>query len=286
MDFDPKELLNRANEGDIDAQRDLAIRLYNGDGLPQDLVRANLYLKKAADGGDPWAQTTYAIQLRATKEPEKERESIEWLTRAVAQGDPRARCNLGAQQFLGIGTPVDRESAIVNYITASLTGYEDAREFLNKVKDEVPTDSWSKIFDRVRWPDLTFIMGPLADGHLDECTKDREQDDGTETAQWLEYERETAKSLFMAEKSSLAVAFDCAVQVKDLYVGRAMIEGHTFAAVTISMRNIVAPDGFPICSKPPTESLKALTDVIGLLGARKWVRSSYNTFFETPAVQA
>jgi uncharacterized protein len=94
MDLDPEELFKRANEGDIDAQRDLAIRLYNGDGLPQDQPSASLWLKKAADGGDPWAQTTFAIQLRATKEPEKERESVEWLKRAVAQGDPRGQCTL------------------------------------------------------------------------------------------------------------------------------------------------------------------------------------------------
>src|SRR6266478_6039698 len=78
-----EDLRRRAKDGDPAAQRDLAVRLHSGDGLPQDRSSADLWLKKAAEGGDAWAQTQYAIQLRTTKVPTKERESVEWLKRAI-----------------------------------------------------------------------------------------------------------------------------------------------------------------------------------------------------------
>ena len=104
------EMVVRALGGDVECQRDLAIRLHDGDGISRDEVASAIWLRKAAEGGDPWSQTTLAIELRATKEPGKERESFRWLSFAADQGDARARLTLGLQYGLGIGTAVDWES--------------------------------------------------------------------------------------------------------------------------------------------------------------------------------
>jgi TPR repeat protein len=95
MAIDINDLISRARSGDTEAQRELAFRLHEGDGIQRDAAAAEMWLKKAAEAGDAVAQTTYAILLRSTKEPESERESVRWLTLAAEQGDERARTNLG-----------------------------------------------------------------------------------------------------------------------------------------------------------------------------------------------
>jgi Sel1 repeat len=228
VEADPKlrdleTLYRRAEDGNPAAQRDLAVCLHNGDGVPQDQAAAILWLRKAAEGGDPWAQTQHAINLRSTGDPENQRESIEWLERAVEKGDHRARCTLGAQQHLGIGTPVDVESALVNLTMASLGGFEDAKSMLASLA-ALPNINWDAVYERVRWAKLTFIMGPMVKGHLDLLTSNRERDDGTDHAPWLRYETEVAQDLFKpAPGSILDTVFGRAVSVRDVFVGRAII---------------------------------------------------------------
>jgi uncharacterized protein len=77
---DIESLYRRAHDGVLAAQRDFAVCLHNGDGVPQHQAAAIVWMKKAAEGGDPWAQTQHAINLRSTGEPENQRESVEWLT--------------------------------------------------------------------------------------------------------------------------------------------------------------------------------------------------------------
>jgi hypothetical protein len=271
-------LYRRAHDGDPIAQRDLAVCLHNGDGVPQDRTAAILWLEKAAEGGDPWAQTQYAINLRSTGEPEKQRESVEWLKRAVEQGDHRARCTLGAQQHLGIGTPVDVESAIVNLTMASLGGSEEAKGMLAPLA-ALPNINWDAVYERVRWAKLTFIMGPFPEGHSEGSTTYRQHVDGTDDARWLKYETEVAQDLFKPVTGSiLNPVFGCAVSVRDIFVGRAIIDGQTLAAVTISMRDIVDSIGNPICFKPPEKELDAVVSVIAFFCTRQWVRWAYMSF--------
>jgi hypothetical protein len=272
-------LWRRAGDGDPVAQRDLAICLYKGDGVPQDRSAASLLLKMAAEGGDPFAQTRHAIQLRATGEPEKQRESVEWLKRAAEQGDHEAQCTLGAQQHLGIGTAVDLESAMVNLTMASLGGFEHARKLLAQAAAELPSINWAAVFERVRWAQLTFIMGPLVEGHLEGLTVNREQDDGKDDAPWLRYEREAAERLFMTTPGwILDAVFDHAVCAKSIFVGRSIIGGQTLAAVTISLRNIVDSSGDPVCFRPSEPALEMVVSIIALLLARKWVGWNYVSF--------
>jgi hypothetical protein len=276
---DVEALYRRANQGDPEAQRDLAICLHKGDGVAQDQSAASFWLRKAAEGGDAWAQTQYAIQLRATKQPENERESVEWLKRAAEQAHPEAYFTLGLQQYLGIGTPIDMESGLVGMTQAALGGFEYARGPLADFA-KLSDATWNAVFDRVQWAYLTFIMGPLVDGHLEGLTTYRQHRDGSDDTRWLKYETESAQTLFKntASESILDSAFGCAVSVQDVYVGRAIVQDQTLAAVTISMRNIVDARGRPVCFKPSEEALNVTTELIGFIMARKWVRWSYTSF--------
>jgi hypothetical protein len=266
---DPVTLHRLADAGDPDAQRVLAIRLYTGDGVAMDQSRAAGWLQRAAEHGDSWAQTQHAINLRRTGNQDNERESVEWLKRAVEQGDHWAQFTLGLQQYQGIGTPVDVEAALVNITQAALGGFQDAAELLPKLL-VLPNIDRDAIFERVRWASLTFIMGPLLDGHLTGLTADE--------ALWFQYETDTANLVFV-NGSALGTAFDCGpISVKQVYVGRAIVESQTLAAVTISMRDIIDSSGNPVCVKPADNALDAVTSVIGLMCARKWVRCSYASY--------
>jgi TPR repeat protein len=266
--------IEKAEAGDVEAQRNLAIRLDGGDGIQRDPGAAALWVKRAAEGGDAWSQTTFAIELRKSKKVKDERESIRWLSMAADQGDPRAQFNLGLHHFLGVGTPVDVEAAAVSLLRASLRGFEDARKLFDENRPNIPEGSWESIFDRVKWPDLTFLMGPLAKGHLDKIREAQENDDGSDDAPWLEYERKAAEITFKGE-GFLNIVFGEKVNAKEISVGRTLVEGQPVAAVAINLRNMVLESGLPVYWKPKDDDLEAAMAAIALFEGREWVRYVY-----------
>lgn len=44
---------------------------------------------------------------------------------------------------------------------------------------------------------MTLVLGPLFKGHLDRIRESQKNDDGSDSALWLQYERETADILFL-----------------------------------------------------------------------------------------
>jgi len=114
------KLISAAATGNLEAQRDLAIALHEGKGVQQDADASHYWLLRAATSGDPWSQTTYALELKPRGDPEVEREKVHWLSLAAEQGDDRARFNLGLKQVLGEGTNSDVESGVKHLLLASL----------------------------------------------------------------------------------------------------------------------------------------------------------------------
>lgn len=146
------KIISAAAAGEPEAQRDLAIRLHGGDGIQQDADAAHYWLHRAAESGDPWSQTTYALQLKRSDDPEVEREKVRWLSLAAEQGDDRALFNLGLKQLLGEGTAADPESGAANVLRASLAGFEEARGAIEMAKTAIPDELWPSIIERVKWP--------------------------------------------------------------------------------------------------------------------------------------
>ncbi len=277
------ELISAAASGNVESQRNLAYQLHHGQGIDPDADAARYWLQRAADGGDAWAQTTYALKLGNSDDPDVAREQVWWLTKAADQGDDRALFNLGLRQFMGVGTASDHETAAINVLRASLAGFDEARTFMKDVmRAHIPEDWWPSIFGRLRWPDLVFIMGPLAEGHLDGIRKSQENDDGSDDAEWLKYERSSANTWFLGSAngkgSVLDTVFGEPVSVKKIFVGRAMIDGKVLASVSISLQDILLEDGFPVHWKPTEESLKAIVGLIGLMDGRTWMRHFYSNF--------
>ena len=276
------ELISLAVDGDVESQRELAFKLKNGDEISQDDAAAQYWVQSAAQLGDSWSQTTLALLLGKSSVKNDNEAAIFWLDKAVRQGDDRARFNLGLRQILGEGTDFDLVSASVNLIQASLSGFEEARKAFENIQDQIDGHMWQTIIDRVKWSDLSFILGPLADGHLEEIRKSQDSDDGTEEAEWFKYTKESANLLFLNndnfKESILNQAFGESVTVNQIYVGRAYIDKKVCAAITINLKNIHLKNGLPVYWKPPEEPLHLVTSLIGLIDARSWIRSNYMSF--------
>ena len=275
------DLILEAAGGDCEAQRNLAYKLYEGDGIEVDHDAARYWIYKAAQSGDPISQTTYALSLNSN-DPNLAAEKILWLSRATEQGDDRARFNLGLMQCIGDGGTQDWVSGMANLFQVSLAGFVEARDTIQKVKQNIPNELWTSIFERVRWPILTFILGPMVEGHLDGIRISQENDDGSDDAEWFVYERETAEKFFLSsEKEDGSIqdtAFEEKVTIEKIYVGRTIHSDKTYASVSINLQNIKLTDGHPVYWMPSEEALEAATNIIGYFGARTWVRWNYLNF--------
>jgi len=276
-------LITAAAADQVDAQRDLAIRLHGGNGIEQDTEAARFWLHKAAESGDICSQAAYALQLKRSDDPEVEIERVRWLSLAAEQGDDRALFNLGLKQIIGEGTAANAESGAANLLRASLAGFEEARAAIDQFKKGCPEELWQSIIARVKWPYLMFILGPLAEGHLDGIRVSQENDDGSDDAVWLNYDREAAIAIFLGSKKRedaplLDAAFGEKVAVKQIDVGRAYVDGKTYGAITINLRNIESADGLPVYWKPSKEGLDLATRFIGNFEARTWVRWTYVSY--------
>jgi len=96
---------------------------------------------------------------------------------------------------------------------------------------------------------MTLVLEPLFKGYLDGIRESQKNDDGSDSALWLQYERETADILFLDKlqdgDSILTPVFGEKVAIGRFSVTSADIRGKRVAATTISLRDIVLADGFP-----------------------------------------
>ena len=274
------QLITAAAAGGSEAQPDLALRLYKGAGIQQDAECARYWLRKAAESGDPRSQTTYAIQLESIDHPGLEQEKVRWLSLAAAKGYDRALFNLGKKQVHGEGTTADPESGAVNLLRASLAGFTEARAAIAIIKSALPAEAWVSVFDRVKWPQLTLILGWPVDESRG-AVHHSKSEDGSDDAERMRSERKAAETIFLQaearEGSLLDAVFGETATIDPIYVERAHVDGKTHAAVTLDLRHIKLADGFPVHWMPSAESMHAATILIAALLGRAWVRWNYAT---------
>ncbi len=82
-----EEYLRRAEEGDVDAQYNLGIIYYHGEGVSRNFEEAIHWFHKAAESGDADAQYNLGFMYGRGEGVEKNHEqSLEWFKRASQQG--------------------------------------------------------------------------------------------------------------------------------------------------------------------------------------------------------
>ena len=95
-----QETINRAQQGDADAQFLLGSMYYDGQGVPRDYKKA-----------------------------------VYWYEKSAKQGYADAQYNLGVMYSTGRGIPQDYKLAYVWFNVASAQGYEDAKKARDIVEE-------------------------------------------------------------------------------------------------------------------------------------------------------
>ncbi len=82
-----------AEQGDAEAQCNLALLYGRGEGVKQDYKEAVKWLRKAAEQGDPEHQYSLgSVYYNGEGVEQDAKEALKWCRKAAEQGHPEARC--------------------------------------------------------------------------------------------------------------------------------------------------------------------------------------------------
>lgn len=114
-------LKQRANQGNVESQLQLAFMYASGDGVDSDLEQAFLWFTKAAEQGNVDAQFYLGVMyFEGDGINQDSQAAFKWFSLAAEQGDANAQCGLGMLYHEGQGTEQNFEQAF-NWFTKSAT---------------------------------------------------------------------------------------------------------------------------------------------------------------------
>ena len=120
-----------ADQGKADAQNNLGVMYAEGQGVPQDYAEAAKWYRKAADQGIAEAQNNLAhMYAEGQGVPQDYAEAAKWYRKAADQGIADAQNNLGSMYAHGQGVPQDDAEAVRWYRKAADQGYASAQNNL------------------------------------------------------------------------------------------------------------------------------------------------------------
>ncbi len=123
-----KTLISKAKAGNSDAQFELALKYFNGEGIPQDKVRAVKILTIAAEQGNAEAQNKLGdCYSDGNGVPQDKTEAVKWYYKAANNGLPEAQNKLAHCYDFGKGIPENKSEAIKWYQKAAEQGYAKAQ---------------------------------------------------------------------------------------------------------------------------------------------------------------
>ena len=134
------------------AERERAMKLYQGRGTPADDSRAVAMLEHAAEAGDLVAQENlgliYEYGLFAPRDPER---SAKWWRAAAEQGDARAQFRTGENLWMGWGVARDRMEALKWWTLAREQGeHEYMRATIAGLRVPPSEEDWAEAERRAR----------------------------------------------------------------------------------------------------------------------------------------
>jgi TPR repeat protein len=122
-----QEVIQKANDGDMRAQVDLASRFHVGDGIDKDLVQAAYWYRKLADNGVAEAQLTLGLMyIKGEGLQRDDQQALHWLTLAAEQRLSSAQYLLGVAYDEGHGVKQDNIKAYMWYEISAAMDYENA----------------------------------------------------------------------------------------------------------------------------------------------------------------
>jgi hypothetical protein len=134
-----------AESGDAEAQHNLGLWYYNGQGVPQDFAEAVKWTRLAADQGDVRAQYNLGgMYDNGEGVPQDDAEAVKWYRFAAVQSDTDAQYNLGGMYYNGQGVPKDLVEAYAWWVLAAASGDADAANNRSVVARELTPDQLSQ----------------------------------------------------------------------------------------------------------------------------------------------
>jgi TPR repeat protein len=119
--------IQKAEAGDLDAQKWLAYAYDAGDGAPANPGEAAKWYRKAAEQDDSWAEWGLGfLYLSGRGVPPSSAEAAKWIDRAASQGDSQAQYWLARLYFTGDGVPQDYMRAHMWANLAASVGVKEA----------------------------------------------------------------------------------------------------------------------------------------------------------------
>jgi TPR repeat protein len=123
-----------AEQGDANAQNNLGVLYYNGQGVPQDYVQARQWFEKAAAQGEANAQNSLGVlYYNGEGGPQDYTKARQWYEKAAAQGDAYAQFNLGVLYYNGQGVLHDYVQAHMWSNLAAANGHKKAVDLRDRL---------------------------------------------------------------------------------------------------------------------------------------------------------
>lgn len=114
------------------------LHLSGEEDTPQDKAEAAKWFRLAAEQGQVEAQFNLALLLAGGDGvPADPRQAAHWCRRAAEQGFPPAQDHLGLMYFEGHGVPRDRTEALVWFRVAALSGLPEAEAHVRHAQTQV-----------------------------------------------------------------------------------------------------------------------------------------------------
>ena len=129
VDDDLDAVKKAAEQGLAGAQYNLGVMYANGEGMPENDIKAVRWFHKAAEQGDADAQYNLGLMYdRGEGVPEDDAEAVRWFHKAAEQGDAGAQFLLGLMYDTGHGVKEDDIQAYAWISVAAAQGVENAKE--------------------------------------------------------------------------------------------------------------------------------------------------------------
>jgi len=140
-----------AEEGDADAQYNLALMYDNGQGVELDDVVAFQWYTLSAQQGHSSAQYNLASMYQNGRGvAEDDVAALKWYTLSAEQGDIKAQNNLAKMYFLGEGVAQNSAAALIWATIAAENGNENASAALNIVRKNMSQADIARAEDMAR----------------------------------------------------------------------------------------------------------------------------------------
>ena len=130
------ELLEKAVNGDDEAQFEVGSRYFRGVGIKKDYKLALKWFEKSAISGNPHAECSLGFCYYNGEGVKRNyNEALSWFIKAAEQGSAEAQNQIGVIYTQGLGTNQDLEQARLWFVESSKNGFKEADENLRKLDE-------------------------------------------------------------------------------------------------------------------------------------------------------